>query len=127
MSVLDHTSSTCSTVPIAAPNVGVIMRIRATQIRLSWEQPSSEETLTSYLVRYRVVESRVTRNLDDTSTILEVSGTETVIQGLEPHLKYGVSVAGKTARGIGNYSEETVVGCKELIKCCIAVNSFSGW
>ena len=94
------------------------MRISATQIQLSWERPSREDvqgTVTSYRIRYRVVESRVTRNLDDKSTIVEVFGTEAIIDGLEPHLTYAVSVAGQTARGIGNYSEEAIVGCKGLM------------
>ena len=93
----------------------MVSRISATEIRVSWDPLSEEESFgsrISYLVRYRVYESRVSRNTDDTSTTLEVEVSDMIIRGLEPHLMYAVAVAAKNERGAGEFSNEIVADSK---------------
>ena len=74
-----------------------------------WDPLSKEESFgsrISYLVRYRVYKSRVSRNTDNTPTILEVDESSTTIGGLEPHLAYAVAEAAKNERGTGVFSSE---------------------
>ena len=93
----------------AAPTIGMVRRLSATSIEMSWD-PSSDAT--SYSVRYRVVERVVRRNLDGMSTIVETTDTNIIVTDLDPRLGYAVSVAAETPAGVGNYSEEITVGCK---------------
>ena len=78
---------------------------------MSWDPLSIEDSLGSsitYLVRYRVHETRVTRNTEDTSTIVEVKESSMIISELEPHLAYAVAVAAKNKRGGGEFSDEVI-------------------
>ena len=78
---------------------------------MSWDPLSEEDSLGSrikYLVRYRVHETRVTRNTEDTSTIIEVEEPNMIISELEPHLAYSVAVAAKNKRGAGEFSDEII-------------------
>ena len=75
--------------------------------------------VTTYLVRYRIVEEeetgrRVRRNIDNVTTVIETSDTSIVIRDLDPRIVYAVSVAAETDAGVGNYSEEMIVGCKSI-------------
>ena len=103
------------TAPRVAPNVGVNRRLSATSIEISWDPLSTVESLgvvTSYSVKYRPVERVARRNLDDISTIVETSNTNIILNDLDPRYPYAVSVAAKTSAGIGNYSEEIIIGCE---------------
>ena len=98
-------------VPSVIPTVGMVTRISATEVQVSWDPLSKEDSLGSsitYLVRYRVHESRVTRNTEDTSSIVEVEESSMVISELEPHLAYAVAVAAKNKRGAGEFSDEII-------------------
>ena len=66
----------------------------------------------TYSVKYRAVERIARRNLDDTSTIVETSNTNIILNDLDPRHGYAVSVAAKTTAGVGNYSAEIIIGCK---------------
>lgn len=66
----------------------------------------------TYSVKYRALERVARRNLDDTSTIVETSNTNIILNDLDPRHGYAVSVAAKTTAGIGNYSAEITIGCK---------------
>ena len=68
--------------------------------------------MTSYFVKYRVLERVTRRSLDDTSTIVETTNTSIILSDLDPRYGYAVSVAAKTIAGVGNYSEEIIIGCK---------------
>ena len=75
--------------------------------------------VTTYLVRYRIVEEeetgrRVRRNIDNVTTVIETSDTSIVIRDLDPRIVYAVSVAAETDAGVGNYSEEMIVGRKSI-------------
>ena len=103
------------TAPRVAPNVGVSRRLSATSIQISWDPLSTVESLgvvTSYSVKYRVLERVTRRNLDDKSTIVETTNASIILSDLDPRYRYAVSVAAKTIAGIGNYSEEIIIGCK---------------
>ena len=56
------------------------------------------------------MDERVCRNLDDTSTVINTTKLDVVIEGLDPRLAYAVAFAASTVAGIGNYSKETVIG-----------------
>ena len=88
----------------------MVMRISATEIQVSWDPLSEEDSLgfrITDLVRYRVHESRVTRNTEDTPyTIVEVTESIMIISKLEPHLAYAVAVAAKNEMGAGEFSDE---------------------
>ena len=78
---------------------------------MSWDPLSEEDSLGSritYLVRYRVHESRVTRNTEDITIIVEVKESSMIISELEPHLAYAVAVAAKNERGSGEFSDEII-------------------
>ena len=66
----------------------------------------------TYSVKYRAVERIARRNLDDTSTNVETSNTNIILNDLDPRHGYAVSVAAKTTAGVGNYSAEIIIGCK---------------
>lgn len=75
--------------------------------------------VTAYLVRYRIIEDevessgrRARRNANNLTTVIETTDTNIVISDLDPRIVYAVSVAARTAAGVGNYSQETIVGCK---------------
>ena len=95
----------------AAPSVDIARRLSATSIEMSWD-PISDVVVTSYSVKYRAVERVAHSNLDDMSTIVETTSTSIIITHLDPRYEYAVSVATKTAAGVGNYSENVTVGCK---------------
>ena len=92
-------------------------RISATEVRVTWDPLPLIDSLgppteMSFLIRYRVVEARrVTRNAMDTSSFVEVVESGVVVDGLEPHLLYGISVAAKNEMGVGDYSAENVSAC----------------
>ncbi len=92
----------------------MITRISATEVRVEWEPLLIDiGTGPSYVIRYRVVESeRVKRNVEDTASYVEVFQSGAVIDDLEPHLLYGISVAAKNDMGVGDYSSETVAECE---------------
>ena len=69
--------------------------------------------MTSYHVKYRPVDERVRRNLDDTSTVINTTKLDVVIEGLDPRLAYAVAFAASTVAGLGSYSKETVIGGKK--------------
>ena len=106
------------TVP-AAPILGQVERISATQIRISWEpnpQDSTGGLITNYIVKYYPL-SRVThfkQSIEDSIQFLTSNETDVVIQDLDPGLSYSVSVAANNAAGRGSYSDEITVGCKWL-------------
>ena len=105
-------------VPSVIPTVGMVTRISATEVQVSWDPLSEVESLGSsitYLVRYRVHESRVTRNTEDTSTIVEVEESSRIISELEPHLAYAVAVAAKSKRGAGEFSDEIIADSKYIV------------
>ena len=98
--------------------VGMVTRISATEIQVSWDPLFKENSFGSritYLVRYRVHESRVTRNTKETSTIIEVEEPITIISELEPHLAYSVAVAAKNKRGAGEFSDEIIAGSECIL------------
>lgn len=75
--------------------------------------------VTAYLVRYRITEDKVDsssrrtrRNADNLTTVIETTDTSIVISDLDPRIVYAVSMAARTEAGVGNYSQETIVGCK---------------
>ena len=111
LSYIEITVTVTFTVPKVVPNVGVARRLSATSIEMSW---SAVEVLggVTYSVKYRAVERVARRNLDDTSTIVETSNTNIILNDLDPRQGYAISVAAKTTAGVGNYSAETVIGCK---------------
>ena len=109
-------------VPASPPIIGTIRRTSATDIEVSWEPLTPEQSMgvvTAYLVRYRITEDeiessgrRVRRNANNLTTVIETTDTNIVISDLDPRIVYAVSVAARTDAGVGNYSQETVVGCK---------------
>ena len=118
--VLCINSSLCCDpiVPSVIPTVGMVTRISATEIQVSWDPLFKENSFGSritYLVRYRVNESRVTRNTEDTSTIVEVEEPNTIISELEPHLAYAVAVAAKNKRGAGEFSDEIIADSEYIL------------
>ena len=75
--------------------------------------------VTAYLIRYRIIEDevessgrRARRNANNSTTVIETTDTSIVISDLDPRIVYAVSVAARTDAGVGNYSQETIVGCK---------------
>ncbi len=93
-------------------------RISATEVRVSWDPlPLTDGSAPpSFLVRYRVVEARrVTRNAMDTAEFVEVVESGIVVDELEPHLVYGISVAAKNDMGVGDYSAEIITECKCVV------------
>ena len=113
-------------VPSVIPTVGMVTRISATEVQVSWDPLSEEDSLGSsitYLVRYRVHESRVTRNTEETSTIIEVEESNTIISKLEPHLAYSVAVAAKNKRGAGEFSDEIIADSECILYILVASGS----
>ncbi len=110
-----------STAPTVPPSNAMATRISATEVRVSWDPlPLTNDmgppTETSFLVRYRVVEARrVTRNAMDTASFVEVVESGVVVDELEPHLVYGISVAAKNDMGVGDYSAEIITECKCVV------------
>lgn len=99
------------------------MRISATDIEVNWEPLSPEQSMgvvTAYLVRYRITEDeaessggrRRRRNANNLTAVIETANTNVVIGDLDPRIVYAVSVAARTDAGVGNYSQERIVGCK---------------
>ena len=105
-------SAATSTVQTITINVDVARRLSATTIEMSWSVVGSPEIITSYSVKYRAVEWIAGRNLDITSTIVNTTNTNIIITDLDPRHEYAVSVAATTTAGVGNYSQEIIVGCK---------------
>lgn len=64
----------------------------------------------TYLVKYRPLQTVQKRNTDDLSVIVETNQTGYLISGLDPRFGYGVSVAASNGAGVGNYSQEVLVG-----------------
>ncbi len=108
------------TAPTVSPSNAMATRISATEVRVTWDPLPLIDSLgptteMSFLVRYRVVEARrVTRNAMDTSSFVEVVESGVVVDGLEPHLLYGISVAAKNEMGVGDYSVEIITECECL-------------
>ena len=109
------------TVPANPPTIGSIRRISATDIEIDWDPLTPEESMgvvTAYLVRYRITEeevdsgSRRRRNADNLTTVIETTDTYIVISDLDPRIVYAVSIAARTNVGVGNYTQERIVGCK---------------
>lgn len=106
------------TVPSVPPAVGEIVRVSATEIRVEWNEisPSASDVeivVNVYVVRYRPHQPIQRRSIDSSTTFVEVNETNYVISGLDPSFPYAVSVAGKNAAGVGNFSEEVIIGGKE--------------
>lgn len=102
------------TVPQAAPQVGMVQRVSATTLMVSWSPLSLQESrgnVLQYHVRYRPLDRPVRRNLDDGATIVNSSSSEVVITDLDPRLTYAVALAASTAAGMGAFSTETVAEC----------------
>jgi len=88
-----------------------VSRISPTQIEVTWERPQNQVITDfpfSFLVRYREVEARVARNIDDLATFVEFTGSTGIISELDPQLEYGISVAAKNEAGVGDYSSEVI-------------------
>ena len=64
------------------------------------------------------MDERVQRNLDDTSTVINTTKLDVVIEGLDSRLAYAVAFAASTVAGIGSYSKETVIGGKKKQLYC---------
>ena len=84
-------------------------RISATQMRLSWEPIPHDFPVTNYTVKYNLLSPDTQESPERFRT---TTGTELVVQGLEPGLKYSVSVAANNAAGRGNYTNNITVECK---------------
>ena len=106
-------------VPTTTPSVGMVTRISATAIQISWEPLSRKQSqgiVNEYLIKYRPTElnRRGRRNIDDLETVVTVTGStsEYTLEGLDPRRQYTIAVAASTSAGHGNYSEELFVGCE---------------
>ena len=91
------------------------MRISATSIRLSWQPLTPEEsrgTISMYHVKYRPLARVTRRSLDDMSVVINTTDVAVTITDLDPRVAYAVAIAASTSAGMGNYSNETVIGCK---------------
>ena len=111
------------TVPANPPTIGSVRRISATDIEVNWDPLTPEESMgvvTAYLVRYRITDDevdqssgrRARRNVDNLTAVIETIDTNIVISDLDPRIVYAVSVTARTNVGVGNYSQERIVGCK---------------
>ena len=65
-----------------------------------------------YHVKYRPLGGVIRQSLDDMSVVINTTDVEVTITDLDPRVTYAVAVAASTSAGVGNYSEEVVVGCK---------------
>ena len=102
----------------AAPPVPTLLqaeRIGVSQMRLYWEAVSHDFLVTNYTVKYYPL-SPGTHNMQESSERFSTTtGTEVVVQDLQPGLRYSVSVAANNAGGRGDYTSEVTVECK----CCL--------
>ena len=105
-------SAATSTVQTITINVDVARRLSATTIEMSWSVVGSPGIITSYSVKYRAVEWIAGRNLNIMSTIVNTTNTSIIITDLDPRHECAVSVAATTTAGLGNYSQEIIVGCE---------------
>ena len=98
----------------AAPPVPTLLqgeRIGVSQMRLSWEPVLHEFPITNYTVKYYPL-SPGTHTQQSPEIFRTTTGTEVVVQDLQPGLRYSVSVAANNAGGRGDYTSEVTVQCK---------------
>lgn len=105
------------TVPSVAPTLGEIIRISATEIQVRWSailDNTAGVMVDTYLVKYwPLPPQRLQKRLStDLATIIETNRTDYLISGLGPGFSYAVSVAAGNRAGVGNYSQEVVIGCE---------------
>ena len=65
-----------------------------------------------YHVKYRPLNRVTRRSSDDMSIVIDTTNLEVTITDLDPRVAYAVAVAASTSAGMGNYSEEIMIGCK---------------
>ena len=96
------------------PVLVVVERIGASEIRIAWELSSQVyrgDPITYYTIKYYPLND-TQMSMKDHIQSMTTNETETVIEDLNPILRYSVSVASNTATLIGNYSSEATVECK---------------
>ena len=107
-------------VSYAAPPVPTHLqaeRISATQMRLSWEPIPHDSLVTDYTVKY-IPLGPGTHTQESPERFHTTTGTELVVEDLEPGLRYSVSVAANNAAGRGNYTNNVTVECKSFSMFC---------
>ena len=98
-------------VPSVAPQLGEIIRVSATEIQFGWSSVKAGEVDT-YLIKYRALQNRQRRNVDEFSVIVETNQTSYILSDLDPRFSYAISMAARNRGGVGVYSDEIIVGCK---------------
>ena len=115
--------------PSVAPALGEIIRISASEIEVHWSPLLEEEEgseVSTYLIKYRPIQTVRKRNEDDLATVVETNATSFVISELDPRYAYAVSVAASNRGGVGQYSQEVTVGCEcRGMQPCVAVCVFT--
>ena len=67
-----------------------------------------------YHIKYRPLGSVIRQTLDDSPVVINTTDTEVTVTDLDPRVTYAVAVAASTSAGMGNYSEEIMIGCTLL-------------
>jgi len=113
--------------PSIAPTVKAT-RISATEIEANWNEIPAASVgryeVYTYHLKCHFLSPYGTR-LNSSTTILETNQTSYLISGLSPGLIYVISVAAGDDYGVGVFSEEVVVECKQTM-CCMRMQSYLG-
>ena len=102
-----------------APTLGEVVRISATEIRLTWEPSINYTLITEYSIKYYPLSTELSspdgqRSNDDLVYFITTKKTEAILTNLDPVYSYSVAVAAVNDAGTGNYTKEYTVGCEYI-------------
>ena len=99
--------------PDKSPNNVTAYDTSSTSINITW-QPIPSDHVNEILLDYDVIYRRIDK-LKDNISMVTVNSTilHTELSGLGKYKQYSIQVAGRTAVGLGNFSEPVFVRTKQ--------------
>lgn len=103
-------------VPTAAPFITKAIRTSTTVAAIQWKPLSIKET-GGFITGYNAL---ILESSDEECTVttkfreIDTTDVQVALYGLKPFKAYCISVACRTKKGIGKYSNMTTIHCKNL-------------